>query len=149
MPTAKRVGAPEAPDDTDWSLGAILAGFAFVAAFIGTTILGITVLAIGLSDDDNGDTPSAPAAAAGVIVATEFAFDPPVVQSGSPVELVLRNDGAAFHNLEIEGVDGFVLEVEPGETDAGTIELDAGNYVLWCSVPGHREAGMVGALVVE
>jgi uncharacterized cupredoxin-like copper-binding protein len=29
------------------------------------------------------------------------------------------------------------------------INLPAGTYQFWCTVPGHRDAGMTGTLTVE
>jgi uncharacterized cupredoxin-like copper-binding protein len=54
------------------------------------------------------------------------------------------------HNIAIENPDPVEGEVV---TDGGvseiTVELAAGTYEFYCSVPGHREAGMVGTLTVE
>ena len=30
-----------------------------------------------------------------------------------------------------------------------TISIQPGTYTFYCSIPGHREAGMVGTLIVE
>lgn len=62
------------------------------------------------------------------------------------VTFVYVNDGAVAHTLLIEGVDDFRLSM--GRRDEGAVELDAGEYVLWCDIAGHREAGMVADLVV-
>jgi plastocyanin len=65
------------------------------------------------------------------------------------IELV--NEGALVHNVVFEGVQGDqpVVEVEGGATAQGEVTLDAGTAVYYCSVPGHREAGMEGVLEVE
>jgi plastocyanin len=62
------------------------------------------------------------------------------------VTFVYVNDGAVAHTLLIEEVDDFRLSM--GRRDEGSVELDAGEYVLWCDIAGHREAGMVADLVV-
>jgi len=60
------------------------------------------------------------------------------------------NEGAIPHTLVIEDVDGFKLEVAAnGDEAEGTADLEAGSYVLYCDVPGHREAGMEATLAVS
>lgn len=82
------------------------------------------------------------------VVATEFAFEVDRQPSGSPIEMTLDNQGDIFHNLLIEGVNGFVLEADAAQSAIGVIQLPDGTWVLYCSVPGHREAGMEADLVV-
>jgi uncharacterized cupredoxin-like copper-binding protein len=36
-----------------------------------------------------------------------------------------------------------------GSTTTLALELPPGNYVFFCSFPGHRESGMEGTLIVE
>jgi plastocyanin len=66
------------------------------------------------------------------------------------VTITLTNDSPVPHNVAIEGngvdVEG---EVFSGGTRDTTAELAAGEYVFYCSVPGHREAGMEGTLTVS
>jgi plastocyanin len=70
-----------------------------------------------------------------------------------PGGLTIRspNESPAEHNIALEG--GGVDEEGPvvGQGDVSEIEVDvqAGEYTFYCSVPGHREAGMEGTLTVE
>ncbi|MDP6867002.1 MAG: hypothetical protein QF844_00735, partial [Acidimicrobiales bacterium] len=58
--------------------------------------------------------------------------------------------GFQEHTLVVEGhEDELVLRVENGGTDSGTITLEAGRYILYCDIPGHREGGMEARLLVE
>lgn len=65
-----------------------------------------------------------------------------------------RNESSVPHDIALqEGTDG--AELAKGETvsDGGVsrIEVDvrAGDYTFFCTLPGHREAGMEGRLTVR
>jgi plastocyanin len=82
--------------------------------------------------------------------ATNYEFADATAPAG---QLSIRspNESAADHNIALEG--GGVNEEGPvvGEGDVSEIDVDvqAGEYTFYCSVPGHREAGMEGPLTVE
>jgi FtsP/CotA-like multicopper oxidase with cupredoxin domain len=59
-----------------------------------------------------------------------------------------QNNGAIDHDFTVEGAR-FSLPGRPGKLSEKTLKLDQpGTYVYYCSIPGHREAGMQGKLVV-
>jgi uncharacterized cupredoxin-like copper-binding protein len=66
------------------------------------------------------------------------------------VTLVMENPSAIEHNIAVrgEGVDEQGEVVGQGEESTVTVELEAGEYEFYCSVPGHEEAGMKGTLTV-
>jgi uncharacterized cupredoxin-like copper-binding protein len=83
------------------------------------------------------------------VSATEMAFTPDAVAvAAGDVEVVLHNDGTILHDLRIDE-QPLLLEAVAGETDTGGISLEAGSYAFFCSLPGHREAGMEGVLEVR
>ena len=44
---------------------------------------------------------------------------------------------------------GFELAVNPAKTkDSGKVELEAGTYTIYCTIPGHRAAGMEATVTV-
>ena len=66
------------------------------------------------------------------------------------VAFVLENNDSIRHTLVIDGIDEgtFKLEVDSeGDTDEGSVELEAGDYEIFCDVPGH--ASMRATLTVE
>jgi uncharacterized cupredoxin-like copper-binding protein len=67
------------------------------------------------------------------------------------VTLVMDNPAAVPHNVAIEGggIDEEGAVVQQGGTSRVTATLKAGEYEFYCSVPGHREGGMVGTLTVR
>jgi plastocyanin len=100
----------------------------------------------------NGDDGAAGGGDGGVvsIEAGDLYFDPEEASaSAGTVEFELVNVGAVEHDLVIEEAgDTNVAHAEPGETVTGSLELEAGTYTYYCSVPGHR-AAMEGTLEVS
>jgi nitrite reductase (NO-forming) len=81
----------------------------------------------------------------------EYAFSPSRIElrAGETVNLVLANEGALPHDLTIPAL-GFALGAAPGATAEAALTAPApGTYPFFCSVPGHRQLGMVGTLVVS
>lgn len=81
----------------------------------------------------------------------DFGFRPAEirVKSGQPVNLVLTNRGRIFHDLVIPALN-YMADLQPGQqVTVGLAATTPGAYEFYCSVPGHREAGMAGRLIVE
>lgn len=80
-------------------------------------------------------------------------FDPSSLKAKSgSVTLDYNNPSPVEHNVALEQ-DGELLGegelVTDGDTSTATADLAPGEYVYYCTVPGHRESGMEGALSVE
>jgi plastocyanin len=83
---------------------------------------------------------------------TELAFDTTeLTAKAGKVTIDFKNPSAIPHNVVIEQngkeLSGFEPIAEGEESE--TAELKPGTYTFFCSVPGHREAGMEGTLTVE
>jgi plastocyanin/mono/diheme cytochrome c family protein len=67
------------------------------------------------------------------------------------VKIESQNKSAVDHDISIEGngtnENGDV--VKNGGTSEVDVDLKPGDYTFFCSVPGHREAGMEGKLTVK
>jgi mono/diheme cytochrome c family protein len=74
---------------------------------------------------------------------TKVAQAPP-----GPIEVQMPNESGVLHDLVIENTDIKTPQITTGTAKAeGTLE--AGKFTYFCSVPGHREAGMEGELTVR
>jgi plastocyanin len=68
------------------------------------------------------------------------------------VSIDFTNMAPLDHNVTLESSSGATLGATPtfqGGTKALTLDLKPGVYKFFCSVPGHRMAGMEGTLTVK
>jgi uncharacterized cupredoxin-like copper-binding protein len=68
------------------------------------------------------------------------------------VKIVLNNPAPLGHNISLQGPNGVNVQgptVQQGGTSQVTANLKPGSYTFYCSVPGHRQAGMQGTLTVK
>jgi plastocyanin len=99
---------------------------------------------------DERPHPVAPGARAIDVDATSYEYGPPEIdiRAGEDVAIVLSADDVE-HDFVIDELDTHI-SAQPGETTEGGLRVDEpGRYTFYCSVSGHREAGMEGTLVVS
>jgi uncharacterized cupredoxin-like copper-binding protein len=127
-------------------------------------ILTFTLAACG------GAQPSSPAPKTVTITLNEFQFQPAEITAGvgQPIKLVLKNSGTVLHDFVSTDAMVEVMEEHGAAHDMGgmdttmhaaieagqqsTLEFkatQAGTYTFLCTIAGHKEAGMVGKLIVK
>jgi plastocyanin len=84
---------------------------------------------------------------------TALAYDTTeLTAKAGKVTIDFTNPAAIEHNVVIEGEEGKELAsfdpITEGE-ESETADLKPGTYTFYCSVPGHRQAGMEGTLTVK
>jgi plastocyanin len=67
------------------------------------------------------------------------------------VRITMNNPSPVAHNVSIEGggIDKHGPTVDKGGASEVEASLKPGTYTYYCSVPGHKEAGMQGTLTVK
>ena len=69
------------------------------------------------------------------------------------VTIDFANMSSLPHNMTVQqGTNGKTIGATPtfsGSTKTLTVNLKPGTYTFYCSVPGHRQAGMHGTLTVS
>jgi plastocyanin len=66
--------------------------------------------------------------------------------------LDFTNESPVPHDVKIENEAGEEIggtEVISEGSDSAEVELEPGTYTYYCSIPGHRQAGMEGTLTVK
>ncbi len=150
-----------------------------VAALLALALATFALVACGDDDDDGGTTATSDngaetttetgggekagggAGGGGAGTALKFEADPggalaytttEASSKAGNVTLEFDNPQAVPHDVAIEESSGKTV----GQTDlitesstSTTVDLKPGDYTFYCSVPGHREAGMEGTLIVE
>lgn len=109
-------------------------------------VTGVLTLAACAND---APAPSDGEAATFVAVDIDWESAPSRLPAGQ-ASVTLDNQGGLVHNLAFEGVndDEPVLEAGAGEAVDGAVALQPGTYTYFCTVPGHRAAGMEGTVEV-
>jgi len=69
------------------------------------------------------------------------------VPAGTTLVLTVTNAGQMPHDLKLGGEDGTEL-LDPGASEEVTLGPIDATTQAWCTVPGHKEAGMVLDIVV-
>jgi uncharacterized cupredoxin-like copper-binding protein/uncharacterized protein (DUF305 family) len=111
----------------------------------------LEALGQGATATSPAGTPDAAAGGAGATVESyDIYFEPRelTIPAGTEVILTLPNEGVTLHNFSIDAL-GISVDIAPGATEQVVINAPAGTYDYYCNVPGHKEAGMVGAVTAE
>ena len=96
-------------------------------------------------------SPTVPGAREIAVTATSFHFQPSEihVRTGEDVTIVLAASDIA-HDFTIDEL-GVHVAATPGQTGTGGLHApsERGRYTAYCSVAGHRAAGMTATVVVD
>jgi len=81
---------------------------------------------------------------------TAYQFADAVAPAGQ-ITIKSPNESSVDHNIALEGngVDDKGEVVKDGGVSQFTVDLKPGEYTFYCSVDGHRQAGMEGKLTVK
>jgi len=107
------------------------------------------------------------------VTVREFSFGPVELhaKANQPVELRMKNEGQLTHDWTVEGMPASAIRAhDTGKHDMASMGTSpamhtmaehgttstiaftptkAGTYSFFCTVQGHREAGMQGTIVVD
>lgn len=106
------------------------------------------------------------------LVAGEFSYKPNqlVLKKGVPAKIIFTNNGEIEHDFELISSENFIVEsasnmdnhqhdaktgnkvhlhAKPGEKTFLVLKAkDEGKFQFYCTIPGHKENGMIGTITV-
>jgi len=85
------------------------------------------------------------------VVGTEYSYSPAtiVVKKGETVTINFRNEGSIAHNITLPELGVKSETILPGRSASVTFTpREKGTFSFWCSVAGHKDAGMTGKVKV-
>jgi uncharacterized cupredoxin-like copper-binding protein len=116
----------------------------------------VSVAVLGACGGDDGadaayKEPKGPAVDTLKVNAGNVYFKPTELDSKpGVVRIDLHNQESGVHDLVIKDIPGFQLEVSgEGSNASGKVDLKAKEYEFYCTIPGHKEAGMRGTITVK
>ena len=118
--------------------------------------LAATVLTAAVLAGCGGSSSPLQPAGSFLVTMTEFKFTPDTltVPSGRVVFYLVNGGSNTSHDMVIRDGTGKRIAgsdlVSTGDTSVFTVAtIAAGTYTYFCQVPGHRQAGMLGTLIVK
>jgi nitrite reductase (NO-forming) len=120
-----------------------------VVAFAVVIVTSLAACGGGGGGSSSGNAPVKKGAREIDVTAQNYSFTPSSldVTSSENVAVVLHSKDQT-HDFAIQG-KGVIVEVDGGKTAKGGFQLTKpGKYTFYCSIPGHRAAGMVGSITV-
>ena len=140
------------------TVGTIRAMATQVQRWTAVVLLGAAGVVIGAcgggSDKDKSSARGSAEAPTGTtinVVGKEFSYDPAklTLKAGEGATILLKNAGSIEHDLTVDDA-GFKLNVPGNNTGEKVLKVDKpGTYQVYCSVSGHKDAGMKGELTVS
>lgn len=132
----------------------LLRGLCICVAAVGT----ISACGGGSSNNSSSSAPAASSSPAtapaggATIDGAEFKFTPSTDTVAKGTKITFKNTGHVAHDLKLaqgaKVLAGTKL-IEPGQSASFTVNLPPGTYKMFCSVPGHEQAGMKGTITVK
>lgn len=116
---------------------------------VAASVFALLIAALAVARDGGGDDTAAATTGPVAVALTEFALNPATVTVPIGGSLAISNDGTMVHNVAVTDTPLKVRDLGAGETATLDVSsLDPGRYEIFCSIPGHKDSGMTGTLIV-
>jgi nitrite reductase (NO-forming) len=126
--------------DDRFAIAVFVSLLALVVAIVG---VGFGMRAIDEADDGGGAVASGEPVTFDIELGDLFVKPSSIdVPAGAEVVVNVTNTGDLVHDLKLGGLTGTDM-LQPGDTATASLGVVTESSQAWCTVPGHKEAGMV------
>lgn len=124
---------------------ALMVRFAVAASVFALLIAGVAVAS------ERGSSSGEAAAAGPVPLAlSEFSLSPAAITVPKGGSIAVTNNGTMAHNLAVTDTAAKTRDLNAGESETLDVSaLEPGQYEIFCAIPGHKDSGMTGTLIVS
>lgn len=116
---------------------------------VAASIFAVLVAALSFAGDKGSADSGAGVAAPVAIALTEFALTPSSISVPVGGSLAVSNNGTMAHNVAV--LDSAVRSPDLAAGSTETLDLSSlepGKYEIFCAIPGHKDSGMTGTLII-
>ena len=131
--------------------GRVRSTWMVVAVFVAGTALIASAVAWGFAQhaDSSKGTVAVGSARTVEVDLSEFKVAPAMITASAGDTLRVVNKGTMSHQLTVQGTSLATALIAPGQAATlDTSSLSAGNYTVYCNVPGHKALGMQAMLTL-
>jgi nitrite reductase (NO-forming) len=131
----------------EWWLTPVTAGLAVLALVI--AMAAVLISGTKGTAGESGHSPALGGETTFEVTLKEFSITPAsiTVPSGKKVTFNVTNQGTMAHDFAVDGMHGTKM-LDPGASETLVVEPVSAATSAWCTVPGHKEAGMVMSIEV-
>jgi nitrite reductase (NO-forming) len=121
----------------------------FVAAMAALIVSVVAISGVISDSEASGSAVERGGATQFDVVLGDIFVEPATIEvpAGEVITLDVSNEGAMVHDLKVLGTDGTEL-LDPGASTTVTVGPFDADTQAWCTIPGHKEAGMVMNITV-
>ena len=121
----------------------------FIVTATAVAALVVAIVAVFLTQSSGASSGSDAPTLQVTVTLTEFKIAPASIDvaAGQRVHFTVKNGGAMAHDFKVGGTEGTEL-IQPGGTADVTVGPVKATTQAWCTVPGHKDSGMVMAINV-
>ncbi len=133
-------------DERNTSKWALTLGGLLLAYLVGMGVIVVSAAALNGGDGGGGSSDQAQPAP---ISLKEFSISGQLMVPAGDVKLAVSNDGSQEHNLVVTETGDSTANLAAGASEELSLgDIEVGSYEVYCSIPGHKDAGMVAQLTV-